>query len=161
MVKLNNQSKQQCFDSSNSFLVSNHFWKSCKPYFSSKLSFGDSKIALNKNSKILTENIKIEKHFIRALNQLQILLNYSTGPFNQISPMTKCKILLSFCNHPSIIKIKRKSTVLYNLISFKEYVYVQWFNVSKYSYYKIRPFFIFIEGFDLRYGHVSWLISWR
>ena len=27
--------------------------------------------------------------------------------------------------------------------------------------YKIRPFFVFIEGFDLRYGHVSCLVMRR
>ena len=42
-VKLNNQSKQKHFDSLNPFLHSKLFWKSCKPYFSNKHSFGDSK----------------------------------------------------------------------------------------------------------------------
>ena len=62
-AKLNSQSKQEHFDSLNPFLDSKPFWKSFKPYFSNKHSFGDSKIALNKNSKILTENIKIAKTF--------------------------------------------------------------------------------------------------
>ena len=35
---------------------------SCKPYFTNKNSFGDSKIVLNKNGEILTENIKIAKN---------------------------------------------------------------------------------------------------
>ena len=63
MVKLNNQSKQEYFDSLKLFLDSKPFWKSCKPYFSNKHSFGDSKIALNENGEILTENIKIAKSF--------------------------------------------------------------------------------------------------
>ena len=63
VVKLNNQSKQEHFDSLNPFLDSNPFWKSCKPYFSNKHLFGGSKIALNKNGEILTENIKIAKTF--------------------------------------------------------------------------------------------------
>ena len=46
VVKLNNQSKQEHFDSLNPSLDSKLFWKSCKPYFSNKCSFGDSEIAL-------------------------------------------------------------------------------------------------------------------
>ena len=44
VVKLNNQSKQEHFDSLNPFLDSKSLWKSCKPYFSIKHSFGESKI---------------------------------------------------------------------------------------------------------------------
>ena len=63
MVKLNNQSKQEHFDSLNAFHVSKPFWKSFKPYFSNEHFFGDSKIALNENGEILTENIKMAKTF--------------------------------------------------------------------------------------------------
>ena len=54
VVKLNSQSKQEHFDSLNSFLDSKPFWKSCKPYISNKHLFGESKIALNESSEILT-----------------------------------------------------------------------------------------------------------
>ena len=47
----------------NPSLDSKPIWKSGKLYFSSKHSFGDSKIALNENGKILAENIKIAKTF--------------------------------------------------------------------------------------------------
>ena len=47
VIKLNNQSKQEHFDSLNPVLNSKPFWKRCKPYFPNKHSFGDSKIALN------------------------------------------------------------------------------------------------------------------
>ena len=57
------KSKQGYFNSLNLFLGSKPFWRSRKPYFSNKHSFGDSKIALNKNGDILTENIKIAKTF--------------------------------------------------------------------------------------------------
>ena len=60
-IKLNNQSKQEHFDSLSLFLDS--FSKSCKQYFSNKHSFGDSKIALNENDETLTENIKTAKTF--------------------------------------------------------------------------------------------------
>ena len=63
VVKLNNQSKQEHFDSLSPFLDSKPFWKSCKPYVSNKHSFGDSKIPFNKNGEILTENMKIAKTF--------------------------------------------------------------------------------------------------
>ena len=62
-VKLNNQSKQEHFNSWNPFLDSKPFWKSCKPYFPNKHWFDDFKIDLNKNGEILTENIKIAKTF--------------------------------------------------------------------------------------------------
>ena len=61
VVKLNNQSKQEHFDSLNPFLDSKPFWRSCKPYFSNKHLFGDSKIPLNENGETLTENMKIAK----------------------------------------------------------------------------------------------------
>ena len=63
VVKLNNQSRQEHFDSLNPFLDSKPFWKNCKSYFSNKHSFGDSEIALNKNGEILTEKMKIAKTF--------------------------------------------------------------------------------------------------
>ena len=39
------------------------FWKSCKPYFSNKHSFEESKIALSENNNFLTESNKIGKTF--------------------------------------------------------------------------------------------------
>ena len=108
VVKLN-QSKQEHFDSLNIFLDSKSSWKSCKPYFSNKHSFGESKIALNESDEILTENIKIAKTFLtHTLNQLQILLNYSTGHFSHMSPVTKCKILLKA--FPIILVLLKSST---------------------------------------------------
>ena len=44
VVKFNNQPKQEHFDSLNPFLDSKPFWKSCKPYFYNKHSFGNSKL---------------------------------------------------------------------------------------------------------------------
>ena len=84
VVKLNNQSKQEHFDSLNPFLDSKPFWKSCKPYFSNKDSFGESKI-------------------IHLVSQ-----NYSTGHFSQMSPVTKCKILLK--GFPIILVLLKSST---------------------------------------------------
>ena len=61
VVKLNNQSKPEHSDSLNIFQNSKPFWKRCKLYFSNKNSFGDSKIALDENGKILNENITTAK----------------------------------------------------------------------------------------------------
>ena len=159
VVILNNQSKQDYFDSLNSFLDSHHFWKSCKSYFSNKFSFGDSKLAFNKNGKTLTENIKI---FIRTLYQSRILLNYSTGPFSQISPMTKCKI--SLIVFPIILVLLTSSAnSQYFIMSFYS-KNIPTFNhsvIKNTPVTKIRPFFVFIEGFHLSYGHASCLIRRR
>ena len=70
VVKLNNQSKQEHFDSLNSFLDSKPSSKSCKPYFSKKHSFGESKIALNESGEILTENMKIAETFNSYFNSV-------------------------------------------------------------------------------------------
>ena len=51
VVKLNNQFKQEHFDSLNTFVDSKPFSKCCKSYFSNKHSFGDSKVALSKNGE--------------------------------------------------------------------------------------------------------------
>ena len=108
MVKLNNQSKQEHFDSLSPFLDSKPFWKSCKLYFSNKHLFGDSKIALNKSGEILTENLKIAKTFNSYFEKVEILLNYSTGHVSQMSHVTKYKILLKV--FPIILVLLKSST---------------------------------------------------
>ena len=94
VVKLNNQSKQEHFDSLNPFLDSKPFWKSCKPYFSDKHSFGGSKIALNESGEILTETMKIAKTFNSYFKSVTDSLELFDSHFSQMSPVTKCKILL-------------------------------------------------------------------
>ena len=109
VVKLNNQSKQEHFDSLNSFLDPKVFWKSCKPYFSNKHSFGESKIALNESGKILTENIKIVYTFNSYFKSVTDSLEIFYWP---LQPDVSCdkveNIIKRFSNHPSIIKIKHK-----------------------------------------------------
>ena len=63
VVKLNNQCKKDHFDRLNPEKDSKAFWKSCKPYFLNKNSFGESKIALKENGEFLTEDSKIAKAF--------------------------------------------------------------------------------------------------
>ena len=113
VVKLNNQSKQEHFDSLNPlnpFLDSKPFWKSCKPYFSSKHSFGDSKIILNENSEILTKNMKIAKAFNLCFESVTDFLELFDWLLqSNVSGDKVQNIIKNFSNHPSIIKIKHKS----------------------------------------------------
>ena len=109
VVKLNNQSKQEHFDSLNPFLDSRPLWKNCKPYFSNKHLFGDSKIALNENGEILTENIKIAKTFNSYFESVTDSLELFDWPLRSNVSYGKVQnIITSFSNHPSIIKIKHK-----------------------------------------------------
>ena len=105
MVKLNIQSKQEHFDSLNLRL----FWKSCKPCFSNKHLLGDSKIALNENGEILTENIKIAKTFNSHFESITDSLELFDWPLQANFYYNKVQnIIKSFSNHSSIIKIKHK-----------------------------------------------------
>ena len=75
VVKLNNQCKKDHFDRLNPVKDSKTFWKSCKPYFSNKHSFGDSKIASSENGEFLTENNKIANIFNSFFETITDLLN--------------------------------------------------------------------------------------
>ena len=63
VIKVKNQCKKDHFDRLNPDKDSKAFWKSCKPYFFNKNSFGESKIALKENGEFLTEDSKIAKSF--------------------------------------------------------------------------------------------------
>ena len=87
------------------------FWKSCKPYFSNKHSFGESKIALIQNGEFLTENNKIAKTF----NLFFEIVIYSLNSFSWSSKVNCCDhkvqgIIINFLNHRSILKIKENAT---------------------------------------------------
>ena len=104
VVKINNQSKQEHFDSLKSF------WKSCKPYFSNKHSFGDSNIALNENSEILTENVKIAKNFNSYFESVTDSLELFDWPLqSNISYGKVQNIVKHFPNHPSILVLFKSS----------------------------------------------------
>ena len=109
VVKLNNQSKQEHFDTLNTFLDSKPFWKSCRPYFSNKHSFGGSKIALNEGGEILTEKMKITKTFNSYFKSVTDSLELFDWPLQSNVSCDKMQnIIKRFSNHPSIIKIKHK-----------------------------------------------------
>ena len=85
------------------------FWKSCKPYFSNKHFFGESKIASRENGEFLTENNKIAKTF----NSFFETVTDSLSLFSWSSKVKVCNdkvqgIILNFSNHPSVLKIKEK-----------------------------------------------------
>ena len=104
-----NLSKQEHFDNLNPFLDSKPFWKSCKPYFSNKHSFGESKIALNESGEILTENMKIAKTFNSYFKSVTDSFELFDWPLqSNVSCHKVQNITKSFSNHPSIIKIKHK-----------------------------------------------------
>ena len=110
MVKLNNQSKLEHFDSLKPFLDSKPFWKSCKPYFSNKHFLDVSKVALNENGEILNEYIKIAKTFhsyFKSITDALELFDWSLQSnifYEKVQNHVK-----NFPNHPSITKIKQKS----------------------------------------------------
>ena len=80
VVKLYNQCKKDHFDRLNPVKDSKPFWKSCKPYFSNKHSFGDSKIALSENGEFSTENKKIAKTFNSFFETVTDSLNLFSWP---------------------------------------------------------------------------------
>ena len=71
-------------------------------------SFGDSKIALNKNSAILTENIRIAKTFNLHFESIRFSSTIRLALPSNISYNKEQNFTNKFSNHPSIIKIKQK-----------------------------------------------------
>ena len=111
VVKLNNQCKKDHFDRLNLEKDSKPFWKSCKPYFSNKHSFGESQIALSENGEFLIENNKIAKTF----NSFFETVTHSLNLFSWSSKVKICEdkvqgIILNFSNHSSILKINEKTS---------------------------------------------------
>ena len=105
VVKLNNQCKKDHFDRLNPEKDSKPFWKSCKPYFSNKHSFGDSKIALSENGEFSTENNKIAKTF----NSFFETVTDSLDIFSWSSKVNICddkvqEIMLNFSNYLTIFQ---------------------------------------------------------
>ena len=99
VVKLNNQSKKEHFDSLNPFLDPKPFWKSCKRYFSNKYSFDESTIALNESGEILTYR------FLQVTDSLEL---FDWPRQSNVSCDKGQNIIKRFSDHPSIIKIKHK-----------------------------------------------------
>ena len=107
VVKLNKQCKKDHFDRLNPEKDSKLFWKSCKPYFSNKHSFGESKIALSGNDEFLTENNKIAKTFNSFFETVTDSLNlFSWSLKVKVCDNKFQGIILNFSNHTSILKIK-------------------------------------------------------
>ena len=95
VVKFKNQEhNQEHFHSLNPFLDSNPFWMSCKPYFSNKHLFGDVKTALNGNSEIFTQSMKIAKSFNSFFESVTGSLKLFDWPVQSNISYGKVKILL-------------------------------------------------------------------
>ena len=58
VVKINNKCKREYFDKLNVKTTTKPFWKTCKPYFSNKHSYGSSKITIIGNDRIISEKNK-------------------------------------------------------------------------------------------------------
>ena len=109
VVKLNNQSMREHFDSLNPFLDSQTFCKSWKPYFSNKHLFSELKIALKESDEILTEDMKIAKTFNSYFKSFTDFLELFDWPLrSNFSCDQRQNIIKSFSNHPSITEIKHK-----------------------------------------------------
>ena len=61
VVKLNRQYKLEHFRNLNPFHGLKYFWKTCRPCFSSKHSFIESKIVPTEKSEIMTKSSKVSK----------------------------------------------------------------------------------------------------
>ena len=90
VAKLNNKCKKDHFDRLNLEKGSKPLWKSCKPLFSNKHSFGESKIASNENGELLTESNKIAKTF-NSIFEALIHLIYLVGLQKLMSAMITFK----------------------------------------------------------------------
>ena len=107
MVKLNIECKKDHFDKLNPTKDSKPFWRSCRPYFSNKHSFGNSKIALVENGELLTENIKVARTFNSFFEKVTDSLDLYEWPLQCDTRDDKVEgIILKFSNHPSILNIR-------------------------------------------------------
>ena len=128
VVKLNRESKTQCFDNIQTSKHSKPFWDKCKPYFSNKHAHGDSKIILiekeniitNKNEVVqketlLVNNDEIAKilnnHFSETVEKLNTFEWPSNEKYENMHNEKLTTIIKKFENHPSIMKIKSKYTI--------------------------------------------------
>ena len=102
VTKLNNQCKKDHFNRLNPEKDSKPFWKSCKPYFSNKYFFGESKIASSENGEFLTENNKFAKTFNSFFETVTDWLNLFswTSKANACDDKVQGIILFNFSNHP-------------------------------------------------------------
>ena len=128
VIKLNRESKTQCFDNIQTSKSSKPYWEKCKPYFSNNYARGDSKIILiekehiitNKNEVVqketlLLDNDEIAKTLSNHFSEPVEKLNTFKWPFNEkyenIHNEKLTTIIKKFENHPSIMKIKSKYAI--------------------------------------------------
>ena len=81
IVKLSRQQKKEHFNDFNPFHDPKPFWRTCKPFFSSKHSFGESKIVLTEKVEIMTKSSKVAKTFSFYFASVTKSLDLSNRPY--------------------------------------------------------------------------------
>ena len=123
VVKHNKETKLQYFNNLDTSKNSKPFWDKCRPYFSKKRAYGDSKIILIEKEKITTNtneiveketllvnNDEIAKTFNKHLAETAEKLSTFEWPSTNedLTEEKVTKIIKKFKNHPSVLKIKSK-----------------------------------------------------
>ena len=108
MVKINNECKREYFDKLNVKTATKPFWKTCKPYFSNKNSYGGSKVPLIENDRIVSEYHEIVKTFNTYFES--VADRFSKSFFGEsVNSNDKIEqIIAEYSKHPSMLKIKQK-----------------------------------------------------
>ena len=95
------------FDRLNPEKDSKPFWKSCKPYFSNKHSFGELQIALSENGEFLTENNFLTETFNSFFETVTDSLSlFSRSSKVHVSDDKVQGIILNFSN--TLVSLKSK-----------------------------------------------------
>ena len=109
MVKINNECSRKYFDKVNVETATKPFWKTCKPFFSNKLSHRGSKITLIENDRLVSENHKIARTFNKYFESVKDSLNLFEWIGRSINSNDKIEqIIAKFSKHPTVLRIKQK-----------------------------------------------------
>ena len=100
--------QEEYLDKLNVKTTTKPFWKTCKPYFSNKHSYGvlfTSKITLIENDRIISVNNKIAKIFNTYLESVTDPLNLFESIGESVNSNDKIEqILVKFSKHPIYLK---------------------------------------------------------
>ena len=122
ILQITKERRIQYFEDLETLKNSKIFWNKCKPYFSNKHAYGESKIILTEkenvilnsnqvveNEKLIVKNYEIakifNKHFSEAVDKLNTSEWLSCEKEDQLTDTIN-----KFKSHPSINKIKSKYT---------------------------------------------------
>ena len=115
VVNLNRQAKKDYI--ANSSTSTQGFWKTIKPFFSSKGSICDERILLVDNGKVVSNEEKISSIFNLYFNRITDDLEIPEIPKSlALSPDPVSTAIAKYANHPSILAIKsRQNSVEFEL----------------------------------------------